>query len=451
MCIGWLTGAQAYGIPRTRGRWAYVNGFVFYGERGESYAGDPEVQERSIRERWWVREYERWFDEEKPAIEAANRAFQAVDVAELDDHALHGHVRDVLGHVVDVAPLHFSHRGRELVRGELQKAAAAEGVDLGDLSALYAGASPMSSRPAQFFSEIASALRGAGVTASRVTSLDDIRAVPKAAELLDAYLEEFGLRLVDSYDLAGWAQIERPELIVAAVRACLDGRVHAPMPAERPAMSDDLRQLLEEARISAGTEDDDDGVCIFWPLGLLRRALLEVARRRGFDDLAAIFEVDRDELDQLLDGAGPSAAELAARLDRRRSLADVSPPEQLGGESPPTGQVDTPNETLTGKGIGTGVVRGRACVVGVDGEGLSLIEPDDVLIAVTTTPGYNAVMPIISAVATETEMGHTVICARELGIPAVIGVRGLVASVPRGAMVEVDAANGVVRVIANPT
>jgi pyruvate,water dikinase len=103
---------------------------------------------------------------------------------------------------------------------------------------------------------------------------------------------------------------------------------------------------------------------------------------------------------------------------------------------------------LTGTGIGDGVVRGRACVVrGVDSEGLADLEPGDVLIAVTTNPGYNAVMPILAAVATETHMGHTVICARELGIPAVVGVRGLVDAIPHGAMVEVDAARGVVRIV----
>jgi pyruvate,water dikinase len=66
---------------------------------------------------------------------------------------------------------------------------------------------------------------------------------------------------------------------------------------------------------------------------------------------------------------------------------------------------------------------------------------------VTTNPGYNAVMPILAGVATETNMGHTIICARELGIPAVVGVRGLVAAIPHRSIVEIDAGLGVVRLV----
>jgi phosphohistidine swiveling domain-containing protein len=40
-----------------------------------------------------------------------------------------------------------------------------------------------------------------------------------------------------------------------------------------------------------------------------------------------------------------------------------------------------------------------------------------------------------------------VICARELGIPAVVGVAGLVDAIPHLATVEVDAARGTVRLI----
>jgi pyruvate,water dikinase len=219
-------------------------------------------------------------------------------------------------------------------------------------------------------------------------------------------------------------------------------------------MSDELRTLLDEAAISMGTEDDDDAVCIFWPSGLLRRALLELGRRRGLADPTAIFEVDIAELGSLLDGdegGAPDAEELGRRLAFRLAAARVTPPNLIGGEPPSPAQADAPTDgdgDLTGTGVGRDVVRGRACVVrGHDSEGLADLEPGDVLIAVTTNPGYNAVMPILGGVATEAHMGHTIICARELGIPAVVGVRGLLDAIPHGATVELDAARGVVRLI----
>ena len=46
------------------------------------------------------------------------------------------------------------------------------------------------------------------------------------------------------------------------------------------------------------------------------------------------------------------------------------------------------------------VARGPACVVRDENDGLDRLQPGDVLVAVTTTPGYNTVLPIVVAVAT---------------------------------------------------
>lgn len=451
ICEGWFAGAQAYGVPRRRPKWRHVNGYLYYGTTGEEYGGDDAVAARAVAERWWVREYERWFAAEKPAAVERNLELQAVDVATLDDDGLADHVRQALTHLLAVGPLHFAHRGRELVRTELRRQAEAEGVSFDDLTAAFAGGSPATSRPAHLVAAIADAVREADADPAAVSTLDDVRAVPRAGALLDAYVEEFGHRLLDSYDLARPALHERPEVILAAIRAAGASGGRAPAtPIELPPMSDELRRLLDEACISHGTEDDDDGVCIFWPSGLLRRALLELGRRRRLPEVGAIFEVEVHELEQLLEGNGPSDADLSARLSFRLAASSVSPPSQLGGA--PAVVVDDirldASDGLIGTGVGAGLVRGRACVVrGHDSDGLADLEPGDILIAVTTNPGYNAVMPILAGVATETHMGHTVIAARELGIPAVVGVRGLMDAIPHHATVEVDAARGVVRLL----
>ena len=453
ICEGWFAGAKAYGAARQRGRWIHVNGYLYYGTAGEDHPGDEELAARAVAERWWVREYERWSSEERPPIVARNLELQAVDVAELDEAALADHVRAALRHLLAVAPLHFAHRGREVVRNELRRLAEAEGIAFDDLTPAFAGGSPATSRPTELVAAIADTLRDGGADPSAIRTLDDVRAVPAAASLLDDYLGEFGNRLLDSYDLACPALHERPEVIVAAIRSAGTGRRSSPVPPSLPSMSEELRALLEEARISQGTEDDDDGICIFWPSGLVRCALLELARRRGLAEPSAIFEADVDELERLLDGDGPTPEALHERLAFRVEVAaSATPPAQVGGtpaSSPLTATAAaSTNGDLRGTGVGTGIVRGRACVVrGHDSEGLADLEPGDILIAVTTNPGYNAVMPILAGIATETHMGHTVICARELGIPAVVGVPGLLDAIPHLATVEVDAAQGAVRLV----
>jgi pyruvate,water dikinase len=67
-----------------------------------------------------------------------------------------------------------------------------------------------------------------------------------------------------------------------------------------------------------------------------------------------------------------------------------------------------------------------------------------------TTPAFNAVLPLAGALATEEGglLSHAGIIARELDVPAVIGVSGLLASVEDGAEIEVDAAAGTVTILA---
>jgi pyruvate,water dikinase len=64
-----------------------------------------------------------------------------------------------------------------------------------------------------------------------------------------------------------------------------------------------------------------------------------------------------------------------------------------------------------------------------------------------TTSAYNVVLPLAAAIVTEEGglFSHAAILARELGIPAVVGVPGLLAAIGDGDIVEVDADLGEVR------
>lgn len=442
---GRIVGETRWGIEARRTVATQINGYLYFMANPPVVAAaDEERFERCRGERWWIHEARQWFEVERPAVEALNYALQRVHPGSLNDEALAAHVRAAADHLFSVAPLHFEHRGRRVVIDFLRDRAEEEGVDPTAITEALGGGSPASSRPAHLAAEIAVALRASGADPSRISSLDDVNASDLATERLDEYLSEFGHRLLDSYDLAWPTLHERPEVIIASIRAAAARRL-AP-DRHLPAMSDELRQLLDEARISYGIEDDDDGICMFWPSGLLRRALLELGRRLGLQDPAHIFEVSRAELFQLLDGNGPTHHLLAERSTARAEAITLHPPEKIGGDAPHERDASHPRSELRGEGVGTGVARGRACVV-LRGEGLDTIEPGDVLIAVTTTPGFNAVMPIVAAVATEARMGHTIICARELGLPGVVGVRGLLDAVPNHSLVEVDASTGTVRVI----
>ncbi|HYD08763.1 MAG TPA: PEP-utilizing enzyme, partial [Acidimicrobiales bacterium] len=111
-----------------------------------------------------------------------------------------------------------------------------------------------------------------------------------------------------------------------------------------------------------------------------------------------------------------------------------------------------PTEAMHGVGIGDRSYRGRACRID-DGDGMALLEPGDVIVALVTHAGHNSVFPIAGAVATELggALSHPAVLARELGLPAVVGVTGLLERVRTGDLVEVDPVAGVVRVLERPT
>ena len=76
-------------------------------------------------------------------------------------------------------------------------------------------------------------------------------------------------------------------------------------------------------------------------------------------------------------------------------------------------------------------------------------QPGEVLVAPITDPGW---LPLfVGAVAVVAEMGgelsHTMIVARDLGIPAVVGAVGATTAIKTGDLIEVDGSTGVVRIL----
>jgi pyruvate,water dikinase len=438
---GWMTGARRYGLPRARADFRAVNGWYYFSPGTEPAVVDDALEAaaaETLATRRWREEVRRWHEEERPAVLAAGRALQAVDPAGLDDAALADHV--------DAC---FEHTAVDIAFGLLIEAAEAIGVDGPGAVALLAGASQGSSSAARHLDAVAAALRARGV--ERITSLDEA-----AGPELDAYLADHGWQTLSGHDLDEPALIERPELVVRGINAALAGR-HAPEPPADPR----LGEVLDDARAAYGLRDDDVQLTFIRPLGLVRRALLEVGRRHDLRDPADVFESSRAELRSL-----PPATELARRADERRAAAGLTPPGQLGEGGPPplpalpphvarlhelqqrtwSVRVEPPAGPLAGIPVGTGVGRGPVRRV-VSAADIVRLEPGDVLVTRSTTTAYGPVFPMLAAVVT-TEgnlMSHAALLARELGLPCVVGVGAALDELADGDLVVVDADRGTVR------
>jgi pyruvate,water dikinase len=81
-------------------------------------------------------------------------------------------------------------------------------------------------------------------------------------------------------------------------------------------------------------------------------------------------------------------------------------------------------------------------------EDFQKLRKGDVLVAPTTSPAYNVILPMIGAVVTDRggSLSHSAIVAREFGIPAVVGTDQATARIPDGARILVDGDRGFVAV-----
>jgi len=97
----------------------------------------------------------------------------------------------------------------------------------------------------------------------------------------------------------------------------------------------------------------------------------------------------------------------------------------------------------TGRAVGAKVGAGRARIVPSIGEDVGFAQ-GDVLVATSTSPDWEPLMKIASAVVTEHggRTCHAAIVARELGIPAVVGTGNATATITDGEEVTVSCAEG---------
>ena len=440
--------------------------------------------QRSLDEKVWRREVQWWRDDLRPKLVQQNLDLQDEDLTSYDDDALADHVERALANAAEGHHLHFRLHASDLgPLGMLLAEAEGWGISGVDVANALRGASPSSAAAQGRIRAIGALLDRAGVTPD---SLDDIRALGgEVAEALDDYLRHFGWRIVTNYDIDGRALIELPQTIVTSIRAAAaprgssDDGTAADLRERVPAAERDrFDELLAEARFVYDLRDDNGPITAEWPIGLLRRAMLEVGRRLAatgrLHEVEHAVELDLPEVLALLrDSAStPTADDIARRAARRAEQSALDAPMTLGPEEPPppvdvlprglatatrlvlqaVKAMDAPVDLppLSGVGVGDSTYKGRARVAHEPEEALQAMEPGDVLVAPFTNPAYNTVLGIAGAVVVE-EGGllcHAAVMARELHIPAVVGARRALTEIADGDLVEVDPLAGTVRVLA---
>ena len=305
-----------------------------------------------------------------------------------------------------------------------------------------------------------------------------LRSDPDSSDFVrafDAFLDEFGFHGVDELELSSPKWGTDPHLPLrmidrlrhapddrdprkttrglADARVDMTGRIARKLRQPRAAL---FRLAVANAALYA-REREATKAALVRALYESRRALNELASRHGIDR-ADIYLLVEEELESALEDPARFAEVLSTRRGQREDLQQRSPPFWFEGTVPdpstwprrdaaPSPSADGTAIRFEGLGVSAGVVSGRARVV-LDPNDPTGLDPDEILVAPQTDPAWTPLFLGARGVIVEygAVMSHAAIVARELGIPAVVGVDRATVDLATGAMVTIDGTTGVVTV-----
>ena len=155
-------------------------------------------------------------------------------------------------------------------------------------------------------------------------------------------------------------------------------------------------------------------------------------------DLQALVEVRKNEFQGYRRAEPPADRfETHGLVYCRNPFRNMTPPAPVSGEE----------GDLRGTSCCGGHVRGPVRVILAPGDDLNL--NGEILVAEKTDPGWIPLYPSISGLLIErgSVLSHSAIVAREMGIPAIVGIPGLTATLKENDQVEMDAGAGWVKIL----
>ena len=305
---------------------------------------------------------------------------------------------------------------------------------------------------------------------------------PSLTRGVRCYLERYGHRCEQELKLERPSLRDDPAPLFGAIRAYIDRPDLDAGPAERDrgtieAAEARIRRALTPGRLPLTPR----WLLLRWVLGRTRRHVrdreaMRFARGRVFglarevftalglrlhvrgdvDDPKDVFYLTVDEVCAAVRGTSfdPPLRQRAAERQAEFAGYRSEPPlpdrfETNGSPSDPRPamavEAEASSDTLRGLGCCAGVVEARATVVSSP-EGATFVR-GDILVARETDPSWVTVFPLAAGILIErgSLLSHSAIVARELGIPTIVGVRGLTRSIATGDRLEMDGRTGLVR------
>ncbi len=171
-----------------------------------------------------------------------------------------------------------------------------------------------------------------------------------------------------------------------------------------------------------------------------------------------VFFITKEELFPLAEGEAVQIAELQKKIAERKQEFEENKDKEVFermyfyGEVKEENMIPIFSRQETGN-IGNGVLKGVAGGgKAVTGRVKFVEDPSSadvegfILMAKRTDPGWTVLFPMAKAIIIErgSVLSHSAVIAREMGIPLVVGIRGLTEQIKDGMLVRVDGIKGTV-------
>ncbi len=305
---------------------------------------------------------------------------------------------------------------------------------------------------------------------------------PEVKRVFDAYLTRFGERCVGELKLETTSYNQDPTLFVKIIKSYI--KQGTTIHSTNPDIEKMLRTKAEKA-ISAKLKNKPLKFWFFTYILNKTRSLvssrenLRYERTRAFGMVRAIFTaigkkffaegiienprdifyLTKEEIFAFIQGTSVNAnlkKLITCRKEEFEGFAKMNPPSE---RIPTYGIVNHANDfyskektqiiegDLEGIGCCPGSVKGKVRVVGnpYEIDGLN----GDILVTTNTDPGWVVLFPTASAIIVErgSLLSHSAIVSREMGIPCIVGVTGLLQTLKGGDMIEMDGATGRIKIL----
>lgn len=314
--------------------------------------------------------------------------------------------------------------------------------------------------------------------ASHVETLAALDRYPEIRRVVDEYIFRFGDRYIGELKLETVTPKERPDLVIGMLAGYVlhggsESRVDAGglrRQAEervRKNLRGALRRWLFEKLLRQARERVKNRENLRFErtrvFGVVRRLFLAMGDRYSaeglLDNRRDIFWLTKEEIFDVITGTAVTV-NLRELVRVRREEFAAYEKERPADRFTTWGAVHLGNtfvEQATAAPVHGDGLSGTPCCPGVVRARVRVVinpssEPplhDEILVAERTDPGWAPLFPMASGLLVErgSLLSHSAIVAREMGIPAIVGISGLLENMKSGDLVEMDGARGTIRVL----